>query len=141
MTLRYLYQKHIVSRVSSYSSVGGLSVTRTELKMCENVHKAQTAQKSTPKHKTNRPTTEQKYRLGMISNIKLRWGGGGGLKPILQAPNLTLTFCSGSNIHEYKQLIRKIKPRNIKHRYQCITYVTESRVSRKPDKIIIAVKN
>ena len=28
MTLSYLYQKHIVSRVSSYSPIGGHSVTR-----------------------------------------------------------------------------------------------------------------
>ena len=36
--------KHVVSRVSSYSPIGGHSVTRTELKY-ENEHKAQTAQK------------------------------------------------------------------------------------------------
>ena len=30
------------------------------------------------------------YRLGTISNIKLLRGWGGGLKPVLQAPNLTL---------------------------------------------------
>ena len=35
-------KKHMVSRVSSYSQIGGHSVTRTKLK-CENVYKAQTA--------------------------------------------------------------------------------------------------
>ena len=43
---------------------------------------------------------QQKHRLGTISNIELLWtvggGGGGGLEPVLQAPNLTLIFCSGS---------------------------------------------
>ena len=47
---------------------------------------------------------QQKYRLGTISNIKLRggWGdgvgawGGGGLKPVLQASDTTLIFCSCS---------------------------------------------
>ena len=33
MTLRYLYQENIVSRVSSYFPTGGHSVTRTELKI------------------------------------------------------------------------------------------------------------
>ena len=33
----------------------------------------------------------QKYRLGTISNTVT-----GGLKPVLQAPNLTLSFFSGS---------------------------------------------
>ena len=40
------------------------------------LHKVQTVQKSTPKHKTNRTTTED--HLGTISNIKLLWGGGVG---------------------------------------------------------------
>ena len=35
---------------------------------------------------------QQKYRLGTISNTKVT----GGLKPVLQAPNLYLSFCSGS---------------------------------------------
>ena len=44
--------KHIITRVMSYSPIDGHTVTRTELKY-ENVHKAQTAQKSTPKQKNN----------------------------------------------------------------------------------------
>ena len=46
---------------------------------------------------------QQKYRIGTISNIILL---GGGLKPILQVPNLALSFCNGSVIHIYKQEIR-----------------------------------
>ena len=34
---------------------------------------------------------EQQYRLGTVS-YKIT----GGLKPVLQVPNLTLSFCSGS---------------------------------------------
>ena len=33
MTLRYVYQENIVSRVSSYSPIGGHSLARTELKI------------------------------------------------------------------------------------------------------------
>ena len=85
--------------MSSYSQIGGHSVTRTDLKY-ENVHKAQTAQKYDSKTQTIRTTTaQQKYRLGTISNLKLL-GGGGWLKPVLQAPNLTLIFCS-----DLKQLV------------------------------------
>ena len=36
---------------------------------------------------------QQKHRIGTISNIKLL---GWGLQPVLHAPNLTLSFCSGS---------------------------------------------
>ena len=39
------------------------------------------------------------------------------------------SFSAVALIHKYKQLMRKIMLRNIKHRYQRITYVTESRVS------------
>ena len=57
-----------------------------------------------PKHKRSRTTTEnikevepqQKCRFGTISNIKLLGGGGGGVKSILQAPNITLIVCDGS---------------------------------------------
>ena len=48
--------------MSSYSPIGGYSVTRTELKY-ENVHKAQTAQKFDSKTEP-----QQKYLLGTISN-------------------------------------------------------------------------
>ena len=37
---------------------------------------------------------EQQYRPGTVS-YKIIWGGG-GLKPVLQVPSLTLSFCSGS---------------------------------------------
>ena len=45
-------RKHIVSRVSSYSPIGGHSVTRAELKS-ENVHNVQTAQKFDSKTRNN----------------------------------------------------------------------------------------
>ena len=36
---------------------------------------------------------QQKYCLGTLSNLKYL---GVGLKPVLQGPNITLIFCSGS---------------------------------------------
>ena len=44
----------------------------------ENVHKVQTAQKSTPKHKTNRITTEVSPWNDQSSYMKLLEGVGGG---------------------------------------------------------------
>ena len=44
----------------------------------------------------------QKYRLGTVSNKVT-----GGLKPVLHGNNINLIFCSGSDIHTYKQAIRK----------------------------------
>ena len=75
--------------MSRYSPIGGHSVTRTELKY-ENVHKAQTAQNSTPKPKTIRTWTEVSPWNDQLCKITV------GLKPVLQAPNLTPMFCSGS---------------------------------------------
>ena len=43
-------------------------------------------------HNIKQIEPQQKYRIGTISNIKLRGEG----TSILQAPNLTLIFCSGS---------------------------------------------
>ena len=83
-------RKH-VSRVGSYSLIGGHSVTRTELRY-ENVHKAQTARKFDSKHKTIRTTLKVSPWNDQLYNIT----GGGGLKPVLQAPYLTLIFCSDS---------------------------------------------
>ena len=40
----------------------------------------------------NSKEPQQKYRLGTLS-IKIL---GGGLKPVLRAPNLALSFCHGS---------------------------------------------
>ena len=45
------------------------------------------------KHSKNSKEPQQKYRLGTVS-IKIL--GGGGLKPVLQAPNLALSFYHGS---------------------------------------------
>ena len=74
--------------MSSYSPIGSYSITRTELKY-ENVHKAETAQNSTKN--TKQLESQQKFRLGTISNIRLVGG-----KPVLQAPNPTLIPRSGS---------------------------------------------
>ena len=71
---------------------------------------------------------QQKYRIGTIRNIKLL-GGGGGLKPVLQDPNIALSFCSGSVIYQYKQEQEKSYSENIIHRYQHITCIPESRAS------------
>ena len=40
----------------------------------------------------------KKYRLGTISNKVT-----GGLKPVLQVPNLTLSFCSGHKTRSQDQ--------------------------------------
>ena len=54
-------------------------------------HKAPTAQNKIKHQDIKQKEPPQKYRLGTISNKVT-----GGLKPVLQAPNLTLSFCSGS---------------------------------------------
>ena len=52
--------------MSSYFPIGSHSVTQTSLKY-ENVHKVQTAQNSTPKHKTIRTTTLGKEKFKSIT--------------------------------------------------------------------------
>ena len=53
----------------------------------------------------NSKEPQQKYRLGTVS-IKIL---GGGLKPVLQAPNLALSFC-------YMTGIMNNRNENVKHK-------------------------
>ena len=70
--------------MSSHSTIGGHSVTRTEKKY-ENVHKAQTALKFDSKTQNNQNHNRSiTLERSVIQNY---WG----LKPVLQAPNLILT--------------------------------------------------
>ena len=87
MTLRYLYQKLSEQlfpkrRPLSYPNLTKNMKTYIRLKQQKN--RLQNTKQLEP---------PQKYRLGTISNMKLL---GGGIKPVLEAPYLTLIFCSGS---------------------------------------------
>ena len=68
-------RKHILSRVCSYSPIGGHSDTRTELKMKTYIRLKQ-HKNSTPKHKAIRTTTEVSPWNDQY--YKITAGGGGG---------------------------------------------------------------
>ena len=92
--------KHIVSRMSSYfPNRWPLSYLNLIKNMKTYIRRQQ--HKNFKHQDIKQKEPPQKYRPGTISKTKVT----GGLKPILQDPNLALSFCSGSFIHRYKHEI------------------------------------